>query len=61
MWDYYFTDSNGIIYVIDSSNKDDLEESGHELISILNNPTMDKKPLLIYANKNDNLESENFE
>ena len=37
LWDYYYRDSNGIIYVIDSTDKTSLEESGHELISLLNN------------------------
>lgn len=32
LWDYYYSDANGIIFVIDASSKDQLEESGHELI-----------------------------
>ena len=38
---------------MDISNKNSLEENGHELISLLNNQSLNHKPILIFANKND--------
>ena len=37
LWEYYYEDVNGIVFVIDASNMDKLEESGSEIINILNN------------------------
>lgn len=53
LWEYYCQDVDGLIYVIDASDPDRLEESGIELINILRNPVLGKKPLLILANKTD--------
>lgn len=53
LWDYYYADTHGIIFVVDISEQRKLEESGHELISLLNNQSLNGKPILIFANKND--------
>ncbi len=61
LWEYYYVNSNGIVFVIDSSNQSKLEESGQELIAILNNPILIGKPLLIFANKQDKQSSKDVE
>ena len=51
--DYYQKENDGIIYVIDSSDSERLEETGKELYNILQQPELSGVPLLIYANKQD--------
>ena len=51
--DYYQKENDCIIYVIDSSDSDRLEETGNELYSILQQPELSGIPLVIYANKQD--------
>lgn len=61
LWEFYYTGTNGIIFVIDSLDEKSLEESGHELISLLNNQSLQKKPILIYANKSEQENSMSIE
>ena len=49
--DYYQKENDGIIYVIDSSDSERLEETGKELYNILQQPELSGVPLLLYANK----------
>ena len=51
--DYYQKENDCIIYVIDSSDQERLEETGKELYSILQQPELSGVPLVIYANKQD--------
>ena len=50
---YYQKEYDCIIYVIDSSDSERLEETGQELYNILQQPELSGVPLLIYANKQD--------
>ena len=53
-WDNYYEKENDcIIYVIDSSDSDRLEETGKELYNIIQQPELSGIPLVIYANKQD--------
>ncbi len=47
--------------MIDASNSDKLEESGSEIINLLNNQVLKKKPLLFLANKSDKKESKDLQ
>ena len=53
-WENYYQKENDcIIYVIDSSDSERLEETGKELYNIIQQPELSGVPLLIYANKQD--------
>ena len=52
-WKNYYDDSDGLIYVIDSSDPSRLDESAHQLSSLLEDDLLSGVPLLILANKND--------
>ena len=47
----YYENSKGLIYVIDSSDKERIEYSKQELMKILEEEKLKDIPLLIYANK----------
>jgi ADP-ribosylation factor 1/2 len=53
LWRYYFQGSHALIWVIDSSDVERLNESKEELHSILNEPDLSSSLLLVYANKSD--------
>merc|ERR1712050_813811 len=52
-WSNYFESSDALVYVIDSSDKRRLEESGQELKELLAEDKLAGIPLLIFANKQD--------
>ena len=53
-WDNYYEKENDcIIYVIDSSDSERLEETGKELYNIIQQPKLSGLPLAIFANKQD--------
>ena len=53
-WDNYYEKENDcIIYVIDSSDSERLEETGKELYNIIQQPELSGLPLVIFANKQD--------
>merc|ERR1719373_526026 len=56
-WSNYFESSDALIYVIDSSDKRRLEESGQELRELLGEDKLGGIPLLIFANKQDLLQA----
>jgi ADP-ribosylation factor-like protein 13B len=55
IWNQYYHDIHAVIYVIDSSlsSEDDLKETVDVFESTLNNKCLVGKPLLIFANKQD--------
>ncbi|KAJ3107823.1 hypothetical protein HDU97_003171 [Phlyctochytrium planicorne] len=53
LWRHYFHSTNGLIFVVDSSDKDRMGEAKDELHRIYDNPEMSKCPLLVIANKRD--------
>ena len=56
-WSNYFESSDCLIYVIDSSDRRRLEESGSELNELLVEDKLANIPLLIFANKQDLLQA----
>merc|ERR1712178_503078 len=56
-WSNYFESSDALVYVIDSSDTRRLEESGQELRDLLAEDKLANIPVLIFANKQDLLQS----
>ncbi|KAK3089942.1 hypothetical protein FSP39_007837 [Pinctada imbricata] len=57
LWRQYTRSSDGIIFVVDSADKERLEEAKLELIQLLKCPDNDNLPILFIANKQDLRES----
>ena len=53
LWKYYYTNTTALIYVVDASDRERLEEASDELWKILNEDEMKGRPLLVFANKQD--------
>lgn len=53
LWRHYYNNTDAIIYVIDSTDRDRLVESNEELQKILKHDLLKNIPLLVYANKQD--------
>jgi ADP-ribosylation factor-like protein 3 len=56
-WSNYFESSDALVYVIDSSDRRRLEESGQELKELLAEDKLGGVPLLVFANKQDLLQA----
>eukprot|EP00746_Dinoflagellata_sp_MGD_P022265 gnl/MRDRNA2_/MRDRNA2_152072_c0_seq1.p1 gnl/MRDRNA2_/MRDRNA2_152072_c0~~gnl/MRDRNA2_/MRDRNA2_152072_c0_seq1.p1 ORF type:complete len:183 (-),score=43.41 gnl/MRDRNA2_/MRDRNA2_152072_c0_seq1:3-551(-) len=52
-WSNYFESSDALVYVIDSSDRRRLQESGSELNELLQEDKLAGIPLLVFANKQD--------
>ena len=52
-WKHYFDEIDVLIYVIDSADKKRMEETGEELMELLDEPKLASSAVLIYANKQD--------
>lgn len=53
LWDKYYEECHGVIYVIDSSDEKRMEESHQAFDSVVHDPHLEGIPLLILANKQD--------
>jgi len=53
LWRHYYANTKAIVYVIDSNDRDRIEESRGELNKILEEEELKTSLLLIYANKQD--------
>ena len=53
VWKYYFSSTEGIIFVIDASRQDRMADVKEELYKILQEEAAQKIPMCIYANKQD--------
>jgi small GTP-binding protein len=53
LWHYYYTNNDAIIYVIDSADRERVEESRDELHRVLSDEQLRGVPLLVFANKQD--------
>jgi len=56
-WSNYFESTDALVFVIDSSDRRRLEESGSELNELLNEDKLGGVPLLVFANKQDLLQA----
>ncbi|KAH8865610.1 ADP-ribosylation factor-like protein 13B [Schistosoma japonicum] len=53
IWETYFAEVHGVIFVVDSSAPERLEECYKVLCSVLSHPCISGKPILLLANKRD--------
>ena len=54
VWKYYFSSTEGIIFVIDANRHDRIADVKEEMFRILKDDTINQnRPVLIYANKQD--------
>ncbi|VDP68534.1 unnamed protein product [Schistosoma curassoni] len=53
LWDKYYAESNGVIYVVDSADRDRFDESKDAFDKMIRNPVLEGVPLLVLANKQD--------
>ena len=53
LWRHYYTGTQGLIFVVDSSDRARIEEARQELKRILGDKEMEDALLLIFANKQD--------
>ncbi|CAH8460093.1 unnamed protein product [Dicrocoelium dendriticum] len=53
LWDKYYSESHGLIYVIDSTDVSRFDESLEAFDKMIRNPALESAPLLILANKQD--------
>merc|ERR1719476_705205 len=53
LWRYYYQGTNGLIFVVDSNDRDRAEDAREELSKILNEDEMRDAALLVFAKKQD--------
>ena len=53
LWKHYFQNTDGLIFVVDSNDRDRMDESAKELEKLLKEEQLKDCPFLIYANKQD--------
>merc|ERR1712113_303602 len=53
LWRYYYQGTNGLIYVVDSNDRDRIEDAREELAKMLQEDEMRDAVLLVFANKQD--------
>merc|ERR1712003_540171 len=53
LWRYYYQNTQGLIFVIDSNDRDRIEDAHQELAQMLNEDEMRDAVLLVLANKQD--------
>ena len=53
LWRHYYTGTQGLIFVVDSSDRARIHEASQELSRIMNEDEMKKACLLVFANKQD--------
>lgn len=53
LWDKYYAESHGIIYVIDATDRERIDESKNAFHQMIGNEALNGVPLLVLANKQD--------
>ena len=53
LWRHYFAGTQALIFVLDSNDRERVEEARQELLRIINDREMKDAVLLVFANKND--------
>merc|ERR1712032_652477 len=53
LWRHYYHNTQGIIFVVDSNDRDRIEDAREELRRIMNEDEMREAMLLVFANKQD--------
>ena len=52
-WQYYYENTDGLIFVVDANDRDRIEDAGKELKKLLDAEELKDCPVLVYANKQD--------
>merc|ERR1712003_542454 len=53
LWRHYYQGTNGMIFVVDSNDRDRIEDAREELTKMMNEDEMRDATLLVFANKQD--------
>lgn len=53
IWKNYYAESYGVIFVVDSSDEERMEETKETMSEVLRHPRISGKPILVLANKQD--------
>ncbi|KAK9016338.1 hypothetical protein V6N11_078839 [Hibiscus sabdariffa] len=53
LWRHYFNNTDGLIYVVDSLDRERIGKAKHEFQTIINDPFMLNSVILVFANKQD--------
>lgn len=53
LWRHYFTNTQGLIFVVDSNDRERIAEAREELTKMLNEEELRSSALLVFANKQD--------
>lgn len=53
LWQHYYQNAQGLIYVVDSSDRERMHEASTELQTMLESPEMTGVPVIVFANKQD--------
>jgi len=53
LWRHYYHDTQALLFVVDSNDRDRLEKARDELHRMLEDPELNRAILLVYANKQD--------
>mmetsp|Transcript_43717 Transcript_43717/g.68155 ORF Transcript_43717/g.68155 Transcript_43717/m.68155 type:complete len:183 (+) Transcript_43717:62-610(+) len=53
LWRYYYENTQGLIFVVDSNDRDRIEDAREELMKILSEDEMRDAAVLVFANKQD--------
>ena len=53
LWHHYYNNVDAVIYVVDSCDRERLEEAQEELHHLMTAPELEKSALLVLANKQD--------
>merc|ERR1719482_2145177 len=53
LWRYYYENTQGLIFVVDSNDRDRIEDAREELMNILGEDEMRDAAVVVFANKQD--------
>merc|ERR1712196_19065 len=53
LWRYYYENTQGLIFVVDSNDRDRIEDAREELMNILSEEEMRDAAVVVFANKQD--------
>ena len=53
IWNNYCIDTDGLVFMVDSSDRDRVEEAGRELTAVLEDSDMKEIPVAVLGNKQD--------
>jgi len=53
LWRHYFNNTDGLIFVVDSLDRERMDRAANEFHSIINDPFMKNSAILVFANKQD--------